>query len=60
MIMLAIKFNKCGIKTMTNIRKNGLHESKHHVAEDFASIFCNKDQVDMPIENTVPTCSNLF
>ena len=59
MIVFTIKVNQLSFEVLANIDKDFLHKGKHRVVEDFASIFSDKDQMDMHIKNAVSNGYNL-
>ena len=58
MIVFSVEFYKGRFKILTYFGEDVPHVLKNWFGEDFAPIFCHKDQVNMHIEYAVSSMSN--
>jgi putative transposase len=59
MIVLAVHLNQIGLEVAAELRKNGAKPLDGVAVEYAASIFRDKDQMDVHLENAVPSMSNI-
>ena len=57
MIVLPIVFNKLRLKIFTYFFKDIFHFVQNITRKNFTPVFCNKDQVNVNIKNTMSACS---
>jgi tRNA A37 threonylcarbamoyladenosine dehydratase len=58
MIVFAVHLDKLSREVKTDLRKDGTKSLDGISVQYSISILCNEDQMDMKLENTVPTVSD--
>lgn len=56
-IVFAVKFDQLSFEIKAYAAKNLFQFGQYRFSENTATIFCDKDQVDMEVENAVPAMS---
>ena len=59
MVMLSVELRQFGLKVETDVREYVAQIVNHLFGEYAASVFGDKDQMHVHLENTVPAMSNI-
>jgi IS605 OrfB family transposase len=57
MVVFTVELNKCCLRFFTDIGKQYLHVIKYGFGENMLPIFCNEDQMNVNVKNTMPSAS---
>ena len=58
-IIFTVEFDKLGFKVSAHVSKNDTEIINHFFCEHVASVFRYEDQMNMPLENTMPSVPNI-